>query len=186
MNRRDHTWTVILLAAAAAFVVTGTARATGGAAADPSPSPSATDTKSGVEKAGKKVEHGTEKAGEAVGHAAKETGEAVGHAGKETGEAVGHAAKDTGHAVKKGAEKTGDAVDATKQHLDVHDALHGDKTIDASHIDIDTDKDHKILYLRGTVPTAAQKARAGAIARDKADGFTVRNELTVMAVRPKK
>jgi len=43
----------------------------------------------------------------------------------------------------------------------------------------------KILYLRGTVPTAAQKTAPGRIARDKADGFTVRYELTVMAV-PKK
>jgi osmotically-inducible protein OsmY len=186
MNRRTLAVTLLASLAAVALAFTGTAQATGGATADPSPSPSATGDKSGVEKAGKKVEHGAEKTGEAVGHAAKETGEAVGHAGKETGEAVGHAAKDTGHAVKKGAQKTGDAVDATKQHLDVHDALHGDKTIDASHIDIDTDKDHKILYLRGTVPTAAQKARAEAIARDKADGFTVRNELTVMAVPPKK
>jgi len=177
MNRRDRRWTVTLLASLAAVALACMGAVQARAAADPSPSPSA----SGVEKAAKKTEHGAEKAGEAVGHAAKETGEAVGHAGKETGEAVGHAAKDTGHAVKKGAEKTGEAVDATKQHLDVHDALHGDKTIDASHIDIDTDKDHKILYLRGTVPTGDQKARAEAIARAKADGFTVRNELTVMA-----
>ena len=64
-------------------------------------------------------------------------------------------------------------------------ALLADKTVDASYIDIDTDKDAKILYLRGTVPTSAQKAAAERIARDKADGFIVRNELTVMAV-PKK
>jgi hypothetical protein len=32
------------------------------------------------------------------------------------------------------------------------------------------------------VPTAEQKAKAGHIAHDKADGFTVRNELTVTAV----
>ena len=39
-------------------------------------------------------------------------------------------------------------------------ALLADKTVDASHIDIDTNKDTKTLYLRGTVPTAAQKAAA--------------------------
>jgi osmotically-inducible protein OsmY len=94
-------------------------------------------------------------------------------------------AKDVGEKVKEGAEKTGDALDATKQHLDVKAALLADKTVDASHIDIDTDKNAKILYLRGTVPTAAQKAAAERIARDKADDFLVRNELTVMAV-PKK
>jgi osmotically-inducible protein OsmY len=64
-------------------------------------------------------------------------------------------------------------------------ALLADKTVDASHIDIDTDKDGKILYLRGTVPTSAQKATAERIARDKAGDFLIRNELTVMSV-PKK
>jgi osmotically-inducible protein OsmY len=64
--------------------------------------------------------------------------------------------------------------------MDVKAALLADKNVDASHIDIDVNKDTKTLYLRGTVPTAAQKALAEKIARDKADGFAVRNELTVM------
>ena len=105
-----------------------------------------------------------------------------------SGDAVDKAragAEKAGEKIKEGARETGRAVDATMQHLDVKAALLADKTVDASHIDIDTDKDAKILYLRGTVPTAAQKKAAERIARDKADGFTVRNELTVMSV-PKK
>jgi len=114
--------------------------------------------------------------------ATEKTVDAAKSATKKTGEAVKDAAKDVKREAKPAAKDVGQAVDATKQHLDVKAALLADKTVDASHIDIDVNKDAKILYLRGTVPTAAQKATAERIARDKAREFVVRNELTVMAV----
>jgi hypothetical protein len=127
-----------------------------------SPSPATGDVvdkaRAGAEKAGEKVKEGA--------RGAKDDAKPV--------------AKDVEKKVKEGADKTGQVVDATKQHLDVTAALLADKTVDASHIDVDVDKNTKTLYLRGTVPTAAQKTAAGRIARDKADGFTVHNELTVM------
>jgi osmotically-inducible protein OsmY len=95
---------------------------------------------------------------------------------------VKETAQDVKREAKPAAKEVGETVDATKQHLDVKAALLADKSVDASHIDIDVNKDTKVLYLRGTVPTAGQKAAAERIARDKADGFAVRNELTVMAV----
>ena len=166
-------------ASAALLASTGTARATtqGSAEATPYASPSpggdvVDKTRAGAEKAAEKVKEGAEKTGEVVKDAAKDV--------KREAKPV---AKEVGHGVKKGAQKTGDALDATKQHLDVKAALLADKTVDASHIDIDVDKDAKILYLRGTVPTAEQKATAERIARDKAREFVVRNELTVM-VKP--
>ena len=55
-----------------------------------------------------------------------------------------------------------------------------DKSIDASHIDVDTDADTRTVTLKGTVPTAAQKAAAEDLAREKAEGYKVRNLLTVV------
>jgi osmotically-inducible protein OsmY len=183
-------------AAAVLLACTGSAATQGGAAetatsASPSPyaSPASGDvvdkTRAGAEKAGEVIKEGAEKTGEVIKDAAEDVKEKVKPAAKEVKREAKPVAKEVGQKVKEGAEKTGDALDATKQHLDVKAALLADKTVDASHIDIDTDKDAKILYLRGTVPTSAQKATAERIARAKADGFIVRNELTVMAV-PKK
>jgi len=55
-----------------------------------------------------------------------------------------------------------------------------DESIDASHIEVDTDADTKTVTLNGTVPTAAQKAAAEKVAQDKAEGYKVRNLLTVV------
>jgi osmotically-inducible protein OsmY len=185
---------VVAGASVALLASTGRARATQGGASGEmapyaSPSPTGGDvvdkTRAGAEKAGEKIKEGAEKTGEVIKDAAHDVKAKVKPAAKEVKREAKPVAKEVGHKVKQGAEKTGDALDATKQHVDVKAALLADKTVDASHIDIDTDKNAKILYLRGTVPTAAQKAAAERIARDKADGFIVRNELTVMSV-PKK
>ena len=176
MNRRESVWTLGLIISAAVALACTSGETTRAANASPAPyaSPSgdvADRTRAGAEKAGDKAKEGAEKAGEAIEHAAKEV--------EKDAKPV---ARDVGQAVKEGAQETAKVADAAKQHLEVKAALLADKSVDASHIDIDTDKDHKILYLRGTVPTAEQKAKAGHIAHDKADGFIVRNELTVMAV----
>jgi len=113
---------------------------------------------------------------------AEKAGEKIKEGAEKTGEVVKETAQDAKREAKPAAKEVGETVDATKQHLDVKAALLADKSVDASHIDIDVNKDAKVLYLRGTVPSAAQKAAAERIARDKADGFVVRNELTVMAV----
>ena len=176
---------VVAGASASLLACTGSARATqGGASAETyaSPSPDASPTSGDVVD---KTRAGAEKAGEKIKEGAEKTGEVVKDAAHDVKREAKPVAKEVGHKVKEGAEKTGEALDASKQHFDVKAALLADKTVDASHIDIDTDKNAKILYLRGTVPTAAQKTTAGRIARDKADGFIVRNELTVMSV-PKK
>ena len=169
MTQRYSIATALTIAGAsvALLACTGTSRANqGGGSAETyaSPSPKSGDVvdkaRVDAEKAGEKVKEGAEK----------------------TGEVVKDAAKDVKREAKPAAKEVGETVDATKQHLDVKAALLADKAVDASHIDIHVNKEAKILYLRGTVPTAAQKAAAERIARDKADGFAVHNELTVMAV----
>jgi hyperosmotically inducible protein len=63
--------------------------------------------------------------------------------------------------------------------VDVKTHLMADQSIDASHIDVDTDANTKTVTLSGTVPTAAQKAAAEKVAREQAEGYKVRDLLTV-------
>jgi hyperosmotically inducible periplasmic protein len=109
----------------------------------------------------------------------KEEGREAGSAIREAGRDVGDAAERAGDAVAGAAKDVGATVHAGKQTLDVKAALMADSAIDASRIDVDTDENTKTVTLKGTVPSAAQKASAERIARDKAEGYKVRNNLTV-------
>ena len=123
-----------------------------------------------------------EKAKEGSEKVADETKDAAGKMSDEAaqaGEKIGDAAKDAGHAIKEGAKDVASEIDAKKQTVDVKTALMADKSVDASHIDVDTDADTKTVTLKGSVPSQAQKVKAEQIARDKAEGFRVVNHLTV-------
>jgi osmotically-inducible protein OsmY len=110
---------------------------------------------------------------ENTGRAREQAGETARDAKEQAGK-VGEKAEDA-------AREAGKSLDAAKQTLDIKAALMADKTIDASHIDVDTNAETRTVTLKGTVPSAAQKDAAGRIASDKAEGYTVRNELTVSA-----
>ncbi len=81
------------------------------------------------------------------------------------------AQKDT----EKAVEKTAAGVNT----VDVKSALIADGRVDASNINVDTSSSTKTVVLKGSVPTAQQKTTAEAIARDKAEGYTINNQLTV-------
>ena len=172
---------VLAGAAALALACTGTARATHDAS--PSPGGDAVDkARAGAETAGEKIKEGAEKAGEAIKDAAHDVKEKAAPAAHDAKEDARPVASEVGEKVKEGAHKTVEALDAAKQHVDVKAALMADKTVDASHIDVDVDKEARTVTLRGTVPTAAQRTAAARIAREKADdGYRVRNQLTVVA-----
>ena len=102
--------------------------------------------------------------------------------GREAAADAKDAANKTADKAGEVAGQAGDAISAAKQTFDVKAALTADTTIDASHIDVDTNHDTKTVTLRGSVPTADQKAAAERVARDKAEGYTISNQLTV-AVR---
>ena len=72
------------------------------------------------------------------------------------------------------------AVRGAVETLDVKTAIVADKTIDSGAIDVDTFQDKKLVVLRGSVPTEAQKAKAEQIARNNATGYTVENRLAVV------
>jgi hypothetical protein len=63
--------------------------------------------------------------------------------------------------------------------LDVKSAIIADKTVDSGAIDVDTYQDKKVVVLRGSVPTEAQKQRAERIAREHAKGYSIENRLVV-------
>jgi osmotically-inducible protein OsmY len=110
---------------------------------------------------------------------AKETGTKIGEAAKEAGGKVAEGAKDVGEKVKAGAKEVASEVGAAKQTADVKAHLVAAKNIDSSHIEVDTDAGAKTVTLRGTVPTAGQKAAAEKVARENAEGYRVHNLLTV-------
>jgi osmotically-inducible protein OsmY len=83
------------------------------------------------------------------------------------------AQKDTEKAVEKTAGATNTA--------DVKSALIADGRVDASNINVDTQTTTKTVVLKGSVPTAQQKTIAEQIARDKAKGYTIQNNLAVVA-----
>ncbi len=74
---------------------------------------------------------------------------------------------------------TGRTIDAAAQTADVKTALIADKTVDASHINVDTHISSKTVVLKGHVPTDAQKERAEEIAAQKASSFRINNQLEV-------
>ena len=72
------------------------------------------------------------------------------------------------------------AVRGGLETVDVKSALIADKTIDSGAIDVDTYQDKKVVVLRGSVPTQAQKDKAGMIAKDNAKSYTIDNQLAVV------
>ena len=94
---------------------------------------------------------------------------------------VGSAAcANTARGVVDDTKENASAVRGGLETLDVKSAIVADKTIDSGAIDVDTFQDKKVVVLRGSVPTEAQKAKAEQIARANAKGYTVENRLAVV------
>lgn len=124
----------------------------------------ADDTARNVERAGESAADSTARAGNVLERA---------------GDATADAARDAGGAVKDALGNAGRAGDAAIQTFDVKAALTADSRVDAANINVDTDHATKTVVLKGRVPTTAQKTLAAQIATEHADGYNVRNELTV-------
>jgi osmotically-inducible protein OsmY len=88
------------------------------------------------------------------------------------GRAVGAMAADAGEEL---AEKAG----AVAENIDVKAALMADASVDASRIDVDVNSWKKTVTLNGYVPTAGERQKAEAIAKAKASGYTVVNNIAV-------
>jgi osmotically-inducible protein OsmY len=121
------------------------------------------------------TERTAEEAARDTGNAAERAGDAAKDAGRDVANAASDAARATGDAVLEG----GRAADAAVETMDVKTALMADTRVDAGDINVDTDHTTKTVTLKGRVPTADQKAIAEQVAKSKATGYQVRNELVV-------
>jgi len=91
------------------------------------------------------------------------------------------ACANTVQGVKQDTERAAEKTAAAVETVDVKAALIADSRVDASSINVDTSASTKTVVLKGSVPTAEQKATAEAIAREQAKGYTINNQLTVVA-----
>ena len=123
-------------------------------------------------------------AGEKIREGAQEAGAEIREGAQDAGAAIKEGAQDAGAAIKEGAQDAGAAVNQTKQEVDIRAALALDTTVDRTGINVVGDEGTRTIRLQGTVPTADQKMRAETIAKDKAEGWTIVNELTVAAPAP--
>jgi hyperosmotically inducible protein len=77
------------------------------------------------------------------------------------------------------AADAGNSMAAATETADIKTALMTDAIVSAMSIDVDTNKETKIVTLTGTVETAAQRDRAEAIAKEKAPGYAVTNNIEI-------
>lgn len=94
--------------------------------------------------------------------------------------AAAAACAQTARGVVQDTKENASAVRGGIETVDVKTAIIADKTIDSGAIDVDTYQDKKVVVLRGSVPTEAQKLRAGKIAQDNASSYTIDNQLAVV------
>jgi len=64
--------------------------------------------------------------------------------------------------------------------IDVKTALMADRTVDASHINVDTFHETKTVVLKGSVKTATQRDEAARIAAAEAPGYRIDNQLQII------
>ena len=122
------------------------------------------DARERADRAADRASDSADKAGDKISEAAKESKDAIGTAGEKIGDA---------------ASSAGRTTEAAIETMEVKTALAADKRVDASNINVDTNGDTKTVTLKGFVPSASQKSIAERIARDKAEGYRVKNELMV-------
>ncbi len=93
---------------------------------------------------------------------------------------VKDAAADASAATRDAAASAGGAIAAAVETIDVKSALMADRTVDASHINVDTFHETKTVVLKGSVKTATQRDEAARIAAAEATGYRIDNQLTVV------
>ena len=89
------------------------------------------------------------------------------------------ACANTARGVVEDTKDNTSAVRGGLETVDVKTAIIADKSIDSGAIDVDTYQEKKLVVLRGSVPTEAQKQKAEQIARENAKGYTIENRLVV-------
>jgi len=91
------------------------------------------------------------------------------------------AAEEAAAETREAAREAGGAVSAAIETVDVKSALMADRTVDASHINVDTFHETKTVVLKGSVKTATQRDEAARIAAAEAPGYRIDNQLIIVA-----
>ena len=90
------------------------------------------------------------------------------------------AAEEAAAETKEAARDVAGATKAAIETIDVKSALMADRTVDASHIDVDTFHETKTVVLKGSVKTATQRDEAARIAAAEAPSYRIDNQLRVV------
>ena len=106
---------------------------------------------------------------------------AIGAAACERDTSAREKANDASDSAREAAKGAGSAVAGATETVDVKAALMRDNGVDASDVNVDTDGTRKVVVLKGSVPTDAQRTRAAQIAEREAAGYRVDNQLVVRA-----
>jgi predicted small secreted protein len=88
--------------------------------------------------------------------------------------------RDAAADVRDATRDAGRAAAAAIETIDVKTALMTDRTVDASHINVDTFHETKTVVLKGSVKTTAQRDEAARIAAAEAPDYRIDNQLTVV------
>lgn len=110
---------------------------------------------------------------------ARETADDARDAAARAGERAGDAADRAGDNTANAIERAGDAAKGAVETADIKTALAADDLVKANDINVDTNGETKVVTLKGTVQSAAARARAEAIAKREADGYRIDNQLVV-------
>jgi osmotically-inducible protein OsmY len=120
-------------------------------------------------------------AGEVTKEGAQKVGEKTKEVAKDAGQKTKEVAKEAGEKTKEGVKKVGAEITDAWILSKVKADFVGEDVLKGS--DINVDVDQKVVTLRGTVPTAAARARAMEIAR-KTDG--AKSVIDRLTIGPKK
>ena len=125
------------------------------------------------------VEEDAERNTAAAQQEAREAGAEAREEAREAGRSVGTAGERAAQETRDATQSVGSTLDAAAQTMQIKTALIDADNLDATDINVDTDGATKTVTLKGHVPTAAQKAEAERIAKEKAPDYTVRNLIEV-------
>jgi osmotically-inducible protein OsmY len=98
---------------------------------------------------------------------------------KDIGEDAANAAGRVVDSAAEAGEEMAERASAIKETVDVKTALMADPSVDATRIDVDADYRTRTITLNGYVPTNPERDAAEAIAKARAAGWKVVNNIAV-------
>ncbi|HTG90846.1 MAG TPA: BON domain-containing protein [Vicinamibacterales bacterium] len=125
------------------------------------------------------VEQDTEKNTAAAREEARDANAQAKQEAREAGQSMERAGDRVAQETRDATHSVGATLDAAAQTMQIKTALIDADNLDANDINVDTDAATKTVTLKGHVPTAAQKAAAERIAKEKAPEYSVSNLLEI-------